>query len=283
MVEEQRQQVSDLQFDKLPNPSHFLCWEDEIPKLSAYMFWFSSEAMYLIEEVEKATSIDVLKTSRSISGEKYPNCEMLDARDATGLRKLISNSHFKRTVNLEDRKAQKEDRFLRGEKLLSWSMNTFGWQVLTRPYWTSRRKLLILEEKQVRQQEELVMKEKALRTIRFEVCTRWEKWRELKNCESTNSLCKNWEKVMRQYKGSLHKCRKCKKRWILLMIQDNFKKWNRITVGDCLTFPVNQQRSQVLVLCWAATNACHLTHGIRLDYRKTFLVINFYIWFVPKS
>ena len=29
----------------------------------------------------------------------------------------------------------------------------------------------------------------------------------------------------------------------------DFKKWNRITVGDCLTFPVNQQRFQVLVLC----------------------------------
>ena len=24
------------------------------------------------------------------------------------------------------------------------------------------------------------------------------------------------------------------------MIQENFKKWNRITVGDCLTFPVRQ-------------------------------------------
>ena len=59
-------------------------------------------------------------------------------------------------------------------------------------------------------------------------------------------------------KGSLHKCRKCKSKWILWMIHGNFKKWNRITVGDCLTFPVNQQRFQVLVPCWAATNACHL-------------------------
>ena len=48
------------------------------------------------------------------------------------------------------------------------------------------------------------------------------------------SVRKLREKVMRQYKGSLHKCRKCKSRWILWMIQGNFKKWNRITVGDCL-------------------------------------------------
>ena len=51
--------------------------------------------------------------------------------------------------------------------------------------------------------------------------------------------------------------------------------WNPITVGDCLTFPVNQQCFQVIVLCCAATNACHLTDGVRLDHRKTFLEINF--------
>ena len=51
-------------------------------------------------------------------------------------------------------------------------------------------------------------------------------------------------------------------------------------VEDCLTFPVNQKRFQVLLPCWAATNACHLIHGMHLDYRKTFLLIKiFYVWF----
>ena len=66
-------------------------------------------------------------------------------------------------------------------------------------------------------------------------------------------FAQDWKKVMRHHKGSLHKCRKCKKRWILWMIQGNFKKLGRIPVGGRLTFPVNQQRFQVLVLCWAAT------------------------------
>ena len=61
-----------------------------------------------------------------------------------------------------------------------------------------------------------------------------------------------------------------KNRWILWIIRENFKKWNQITVGDCLTFPVSLQWFQVLFPCWAATNACHLTHGMRLDHRKTF-------------
>ena len=33
-------------------------------------------------------------------------------------------------------------------------------------------------------------------------------------------------------------------RWILWMIKENFKKWNRITVEDCRTFPVDQQWQQ---------------------------------------
>ena len=41
-----------------------------------------------------------------------------------------------------------------------------------------------------------------------------------------------------------------------------------------LTFPVNQQFFQVHVLCWAATNACFLTHGICLNHRKTSLAIH---------
>ena len=68
-------------------------------------------------------------------------------------------------------------------------------------------------------------------------------------------------KIMRQYKSSLLSCRKIKIRWILWMIQENF-------MGDCLTFPVNLQWFQVLVPCWAATNACLLTHGIQWITRK---------------
>ena len=85
-----------------------------------------------------------------------------------------------------------------------------------------------------------------------------------------HSQCKIWEKIMRRYKSSLRNYMKC-------------KKWNRITVVDCLTFPVNLQRFQVLVPCWATTNACLLTHGIHLDYRKTFLVINFPRLIILKS
>ena len=46
------------------------------------------------------------------------------------------------------------------------------------------------------------------------------------------SQCKILQKIMRQYKNSLRSCRKFKDRWILRVIQENFKKWSRITVDN---------------------------------------------------
>ena len=46
-----------------------------------------------------------------------PNFEVLDARIASTLNKIIHNSHFKRRVSLEEEKAQKQDRFLRGRQI----------------------------------------------------------------------------------------------------------------------------------------------------------------------
>ena len=80
---------------------------------------------------------------------------------------------------------------------------------------------------------------------------------------------------MRRCRSSLLSCSQCKNKCILWTIQVNFKKWNRITVGDRLAFPVSLQWFQVLVPCSAATNACFLTHGTHRDYTETFLVVNF--------
>ena len=45
-----------------------------------------------------------------------PDFEVLDARIASALNRIIHNSHFKRRVSLEEQRAQKEDRFLRGRQ-----------------------------------------------------------------------------------------------------------------------------------------------------------------------
>ena len=67
--------------------------------------------------MELVDSVDDLRSSSSIRGISMPNFEVLDARIASALNKIIHNSHFKRKISLEEQKAQKEDRFLRGRQI----------------------------------------------------------------------------------------------------------------------------------------------------------------------
>ena len=67
--------------------------------------------------MELVDSVDELRTSSSIRGFSMPNFEVLDARIASALNKIIHNSHFKRRISLEEQKAQKQDSFLRGRQI----------------------------------------------------------------------------------------------------------------------------------------------------------------------
>ena len=73
--------------------------------------------MHWIKEVEMVDSVDDLMSSSSIRGIQMPNFEVLDARIASALNRIIHNSHFKRRISLEEQKAQKQDRFLRGRQI----------------------------------------------------------------------------------------------------------------------------------------------------------------------
>ena len=62
-------------------------------------------------------SVDDLWSSRSIRGTHGPDFELLDAKIASALNKIIQNTRFKKKVSLEEMKAHKEDRFLRGRQI----------------------------------------------------------------------------------------------------------------------------------------------------------------------
>ena len=68
------------------------------------------------KEVELVDSVDELRFSSSTRGISMPNFEVFDARIASALNNIIHNSHFKRRISLEEQKAQKQDRFLRGRQ-----------------------------------------------------------------------------------------------------------------------------------------------------------------------
>ena len=82
-----------------------------------YFSQFHTEAMHWIEEVEMVDSVNDLTSSSSVRGIQMPNFEVLDARIASALNRIIHNSHFKRRISLEEQKAQKEDRFFCGRQI----------------------------------------------------------------------------------------------------------------------------------------------------------------------
>ena len=117
MVGQQRQQISELQFDRFTTPSSFVYWKIRFKTQVTTCYDFPSEAMLRIKEVEMVDSMGELKSSRSVAGKKFPNFEMLNARIASALNKIIRNSYVKKKVSLEEQTAPKEDRFLRGRHI----------------------------------------------------------------------------------------------------------------------------------------------------------------------
>ena len=116
-ADQQRLQISDLHYDKFPTPATFACWKIRFKTEVCTCSQFPTEAMQWIKEVELVDSVDDLRSSLSIRGISMPNFEVLDARIASALNKIIHNSHFKRRISLEEQKAQKQDRFLRGRQI----------------------------------------------------------------------------------------------------------------------------------------------------------------------
>ena len=98
-TDRQRLQISDLHFDKFPNPATFACWKIRFKTEVCTCSQFLTEAMHWIKEVEMVESVDDLKSSRSIRRTPGPNFELLDWRIASALNKIIQNTRFcKRSV-----------------------------------------------------------------------------------------------------------------------------------------------------------------------------------------
>ena len=98
--------------------STFACWKFRFKTRASACSGSLLEALLWIKEVEVVDSLEELKSSRSIQSYiHFSNFEMLDARIASALYKIIQNSQFKKKVSLEEQKAQEEDRFPRGRQI----------------------------------------------------------------------------------------------------------------------------------------------------------------------
>ena len=85
---------------------------------------FPSKAMLRIKEVEMVDSLEEFESSQSIDGQHFPIIEMLDAKIASALNKIMQNSPGRRPVS-RNRKPRKRINFLAEDRSLTRSTTTF--------------------------------------------------------------------------------------------------------------------------------------------------------------
>ena len=95
-ADQQRLQILDLHFDKFPRTATFACWKIRLKTEVCTFPQFHTEASLWIKEVELVDSVDELRSSSSTRGVSMPNFEVLVARIASALNRIIHNSHFKK-------------------------------------------------------------------------------------------------------------------------------------------------------------------------------------------
>ena len=76
---------------KFTTPATFACWKIRFKTEVCTCSQFPTEAMHWIKGVEMVDSVDDLISSSSIRGIQMPNFEVIDARIASALNRIIHN------------------------------------------------------------------------------------------------------------------------------------------------------------------------------------------------
>ena len=126
VVGQQRQQISELQFDKFRTAASFLVWKTRFKTQVSKVSDFQSAALFWIQKVEMVDSLDEVKSSPSVFGQDFPDFEVLDAKIALALNKIIQNSQFKKKEGqLRGAEPKKRIGSREGDKSPSWFTTTF--------------------------------------------------------------------------------------------------------------------------------------------------------------
>ena len=113
-----RYPISELHLGKFPDTLEFPSWKVNFKTEVCATSVFPQITMHWIKEVEIGKSTDDLLTSQSITRRRgFTEYEMLDARIASSLKKILTSVHFRMEVSVEEQRAQKDDRFLRGRQI----------------------------------------------------------------------------------------------------------------------------------------------------------------------
>ena len=92
-----RYSISEMHFGKFPDSMEFQSLKVNFKTEVCASSRFPHMTMHWITEVEMAKSIDDLMTTRSITGRTdFPDYDLLDAKIASDLKKIITNMHSRR-------------------------------------------------------------------------------------------------------------------------------------------------------------------------------------------
>ena len=96
MVEQPRNQVSEMQFDTFPNLRHFSVGKRGSRPRCVPVQTFPQKLCCGSKKWRWSTPWTILRRSQSIRGYRFPNFEVLDAKIASALKKIITNPTSKR-------------------------------------------------------------------------------------------------------------------------------------------------------------------------------------------
>ena len=114
-----RFRISEMHLGKFPDSKEYQSWKVNFKTEVCSKTADPQLTMQWIKEVEMAKSIEELVTSRSIvERTDFPDYDMLDAMMASALGKPFDRqTHFRKRVSVEEQRAQKYDRVLRGRQI----------------------------------------------------------------------------------------------------------------------------------------------------------------------
>ena len=118
MIDYTRFPISEKHLGQFPDSMEFPSWKvnfkTEVCSKSADLHL----TIHWIKEVEIAKSIDELMTLRSTLGRNdFPDYDMLVAMIASALKRLLDKHiRFRKRASVEEQRAQRYDRFLRGRQ-----------------------------------------------------------------------------------------------------------------------------------------------------------------------
>ena len=106
---------SEMHLGKSPDHTEFQSWTANFRTEVCWKAKNPTLALQWIKEIEAAKSLDDLITPKSITGKDFPDYEELDLMMATALKRCYDKqTHFRKKISVEEQRAQKDNRFLRG-------------------------------------------------------------------------------------------------------------------------------------------------------------------------